>query len=72
MRELDAFANSASEEEIFMKAAENAISSVLVQADDDSAYHHDPKHCKEEMLNKKLNTDPNEIAESIIGWTLVL
>lgn len=68
MKEKNLISNELSDEGIFMMAAETAISTVFEEADDDHEYHHDAKVCKKEL--SKANLD--DVAESILGWTLVL
>ncbi len=66
MREIKAKSNELSDEAIYMIAAETAISAVFEQADDDTQYHHNVINCK------KIPADSKDVAESILGWTLVL
>ena len=72
MKEKDSISNELSEEAIFMIAAETAISTVFDQADDDTRYHHDVSACKKDLTEKKIQANSKDVAESILGWTLVL
>lgn len=72
MRENEPAPYDVYDEEVYMMAAERVISSVFRQADDDSIYHHDVSSCRKKILDTNNQTDSSDVAESFLGWTLLL
>ena len=60
------------EQEVYMIAVETAISTLFEQADDDSRYHHSALSCKQKLRTSSIKADSSDVAESFLGWTVVL
>ena len=57
------------EQEVYMIAVESTL---FEQADDDSRYHHSALSCKQKLRTSSIKADSSDVAESFLGWTVVL